>query len=202
MGSRSTSARTRSTSRARRPVCCASSGVEFQGHLPASTGLFAGVGDELHTLPAAPASLLRTTLFSFREKLQVARLLAGLPKIDLARWRGRSVAEWIESGSASERVRLLLGGLVRVATYANAPAELDAAAAIHQIQLALAANVYYLDGGWGVLVRGLEQRAREAGVVITTRARVARLEVDDDAVAAVVLDDGRRLRSRRRRGRR
>ncbi len=165
-------------------------GVEFKGHLPASHGLFAGIGDELHTLPAAPASLLRTTLFSFREKLQVGRLLAGLPKIDLARWRGTSVAEWTESSSSSERVRLLLGGLVRVATYANAPGELDAAAAIHQIQLALAANVYYLDGGWGVLVRGLEQRAREAGVAITTRARVGRLEVENDAVAAVVLDDG------------
>src|SRR6185503_10579063 len=100
--------------------------VEFHGHLPASNGLFAGIGDDLHTLPAAPASLLRTTLFSFREKLQVARLLAGLPKIDLARWRGRSVAEWIDSGPASERIRLLLGGLVRVATYANAPAQLDA----------------------------------------------------------------------------
>jgi protoporphyrinogen oxidase len=122
-------------------------GVEFNGHLPASHGLFAAVGDELHTLPAAPASLLRTTLFSFREKLQVGRLLAGLPKIDLAQWRGRSVAQWIESGPASERIRLLLGGLVRVATYANAPAELEAAAAIHQIQMALSANVYYLDGG-------------------------------------------------------
>ena len=165
-------------------------GVEFNGHLPASTGLFAGLGGKLHVLPAAPASLFRTTLFSFREKLQVARLLAGLPKVDLARWRGKSVAEWIAAGPPSERVRLLLGGLVRVATYANAPDQLDAAAAIHQIQLALAANVYYLDGGWGVLVQGLERRAREAGVAITTRARAERLVLENGRVAAVVLDDG------------
>ncbi len=123
-------------------------GVEFRGHPPASTGLFAGVGDELHVLPAAPASLLRTTLFSFREKLQVARLLAGLPKIDVAPWRGKPRHRVDRSRPPSERVRLLLGGLVRVATYANAPDELDAAAAIRQIQLALAANVLYLDGGW------------------------------------------------------
>ena len=50
--------------------------VTFTGHLPAAHGLFAGWGGELHVLPAAPASLLRTTLLGFREKLQVARLLA------------------------------------------------------------------------------------------------------------------------------
>jgi phytoene dehydrogenase-like protein len=33
-------------------------GVEYQGHPPASTGLFASVAGELHVLPAAPASLL------------------------------------------------------------------------------------------------------------------------------------------------
>jgi phytoene dehydrogenase-like protein len=166
--------------------------VEYSGHPPASQGLFASLGADLHVLPAAPASLLRTTLFSFREKLQVARLLAGLPKLDLAPWRGKPVSEWIAS-AASERVRFLLSGLVRVATYANAPDQLDAAAAIHQIQLALAANVLYLDRGWGELVRGLERRAREAGVKVTTRARVAGLELARGAVSSITLDDGTRV---------
>ena len=61
---------------------------------------------------------------------------------------------------------------------------------------------YYLDGGWGVLVRGLEQRAREAGVVITTRARVARLEVDRRRGRGGGARRRHELRSRRRRGRR
>ena len=171
-------------------------GVEYGGHPPASHGLFASLSGDLHVLPAAPASLLRTTLLSFREKLQVGRLLAGLPKIDLAPWRGKPVAAWIGSASPHERVRLLLGGLVRVATYANAPDEIDAAAAIHQIQLALAANVLYIDRGWGELVRGLERRAREAGVAITTRARVERLELVNGSVAAAMLDDGTRVEAR------
>jgi phytoene dehydrogenase-like protein len=171
-------------------------GVDYSGHAPASQGLFASLGGGLHTLPAAPASLLRTTLLSFREKLQVARLLSGLPKLDLAPWRGKPVGQWINAASTSERVRLLLGGLVRVATYANAPDELAAAAAIHQIQLALAANVLYLDRGWGELVRGLESRALEAGVSVTTRARVERLELEQGAVAAIVLDDGTRVEAR------
>jgi phytoene dehydrogenase-like protein len=171
-------------------------GVEYTGHAPASHGLFASLRGGLHVLPAAPASLLRTTLLSFREKLQVARLLSGLPKLDLAPWRGKPVSQWIAAASTSERVRLLLGGLVRVATYANAPDAIDAAAAIHQIQLALASNVLYLDGGWGKLVGGLERRAREAGVAVTTRARVDRLEVLDGTVAAIALDDGTRLETR------
>jgi phytoene dehydrogenase-like protein len=171
-------------------------GVEYGGHTPAAQGLFASLRGRLHVLPAAPASLLRTTLFSFREKLQVARLLAGLPKLDLAPWRGKPVAEWIAAASSSERVRFLLSGLVRVATYTNAPDEIDAAVAIHQIQLALAANVLYLDRGWGELVRGLERRAREAGVTVTMRARVDRVELANGAVAAVVLDDGTRVEAR------
>jgi RNA polymerase sigma factor (sigma-70 family) len=168
-------------------------GIDLGGHLPSSSGLFASVGGALHGLPATPSSLFRTSLFTLREKLQTARLLARLPKLDLAPWRGRPVAEWIASAPVADRVRLLLGGLVRVATYANAPDELDAAVAIHQIQLALAANVYYLDSGWRRLVEGLERRAREAGVAITTRANVERLELRGRAVDGVVLADGSRV---------
>jgi len=168
-------------------------GVEFTAHPPASNGLFASLGGELHVLPAAPASLLRTSLFSFREKLQTGRLLAGLPKLDLDAWRGRAVSEWIAGAAASPRVKLLLEALVRVATYTHAPDQLDAAAALRQIQLALAGNVLYVDGGWRRLVEGLERRAREAGVLITTGARVERLEVAGGAVAGVVLDDGSRV---------
>jgi phytoene dehydrogenase-like protein len=80
-----------------------------------------------------------------------------------------------------------------VATYANAPDRLDAAAALRQIQLALRSNVLYVDGGWQVLIRGLEQRAREAGVTITTRARVERVVLEGGSVSAAVLDDGTRV---------
>jgi phytoene dehydrogenase-like protein len=82
---------------------------------------------------------------------------------------------------------------VRVATYTNAPDQLDAAAGIQQIQMALAANVLYVDGGWATLVRGLEQRAREVGVEISTGTRVAGLTTAHGSVESVVLHGGGRV---------
>lgn len=167
-------------------------GVEVAGHAPADQGLFASLAGKLHLLPGGPGSLFRTSLFTWGEKLATARLLARLPRLEPAAWRSRSVQEWIESEARSQRVRLLLHALVRLTTYVNAPRHLDAGAALEQIQLALAGNVLYLDGGWGRLVEALDKTARREGVEIVTGARVAALEAGE-RVEAVRLEGDERV---------
>ncbi len=165
-------------------------GVAVRGGRPPSSGSFAIRGGRLDTLPVGPLSLLTTGILSLGGKLEVARILAALPKADPATLRGRTVAEWLSGASGREEVRELLAAIVRVATYAHDPERQGAEAAVAQIQRALRTGVLYLDGGWQSIVDGLRAQAEAAGVCIETEAPVRRVLVEG-SVRAVVLADGR-----------
>jgi phytoene dehydrogenase-like protein len=164
--------------------------VPVRGARPPASGAFAIRGGRLDTLPAGPMSLLATGLLSLGAKIEVARILAVLPKMDPASLRGQTVAGWLLRISSREEVRDLLAALVRVATYANDPARQGADSAVAQLQRALRSSVLYLDGGWQSIVDALRERAEEAGVRIETDAPVRRV-VADGSVRAVLLADGR-----------
>ena len=51
------------------------------------------------------------------------------------------------------------------------PRRLSAGAAIDQLKLVIAGGVWYLDGGWQVLVDGLRDRLWERGVDVRTGCR-------------------------------
>jgi phytoene dehydrogenase-like protein len=68
-------------------------------------------------------------------------------------------------------VRALARALVRLSTY-SADERLLARAALAQLNLAIAGNVFYLDGGWQTLVDGLRAAATAAGVRIVTGEKV------------------------------
>ena len=129
---------------------------------------------------------MRTGLLGWRDKLEFLGLLAKLPKLDTTRYASMTAREWLDDELESERARELVEALFRVATYANAPLQMGAGAALRQLQLAATGNVLYLDGGWQTIVDGLRTTAHAAGARIETGATVA--EVSDDGV---VLDDGR-----------
>lgn len=125
----------------------------------------------LHRLPTGPVSLLRTTALRPGSKVRVAKLLAQLPRLDVAALADRSVDEWLDAEDLPDDVADLLRTLVRLATYTDAPDRLSAGVAVSQLQLAAAGGVAYVDGGWSTLVEGLRLRAREAGVEIVPGVR-------------------------------
>jgi phytoene dehydrogenase-like protein len=57
-------------------------GVQFQGTPPSTSGNSAIARGKKHTLPGGFVSLLTTSLFGVAGKLETARLLGSLPKID------------------------------------------------------------------------------------------------------------------------
>jgi phytoene dehydrogenase-like protein len=167
-------------------------GVQFTGNTPSASGGYALDHGVLHTLPAGFLSLLSTGLLRLPGKLETARLLGSLPKLDPQPLQRVTVREWLTRTIRHPEVQRLVQALFRVATYTNDPDGQSAGAALTQLQMALTSNVYYLDGGWQVLVDGLRQTAQAAGVRIITGSRVISLE-HDTAVRAVRLDDGTRL---------
>ncbi|HEV7733750.1 MAG TPA: FAD-dependent oxidoreductase, partial [Candidatus Binatia bacterium] len=130
-------------------------------------------------------------------KLETGRLLASLPRVDASALNGTTVAAWTATAIRHPDVRRFVLALFRLATYANAPDTLSAGVAVSQLQLALAQNVEYLDGGWQTLVDGLRARAEAAGAVVRTAAPVTGIDVDAEGRACgVVLRDGTHIGAR------
>ena len=167
-------------------------GVSFRGAKPDAGGGYAIYGGKKETLPGGFVSLLSTGLFGVADKLEFARLLTSVGRIDPAPWEQRTVGEWVNATVARPRVRAFLSALVRLTSYANADDAMSAGAAIRQVKQAVTASVYYLDGGWQSLVDGLAASASNAGVTIRAGVKVERL-IADGAVGGVVTTDGERI---------
>ena len=164
-------------------------GVQFTGRSPAAAAAVV-VGGRLDHLPSTPLGLLRTRLLGPGGKLAFVRLLAGLGRLDPEPLRHLTVRQWIEQTTGREPVRRLVSMFLRLTTYADEPDRQSAGVAVGQLQLALRANVLYLDGGWQTLVDGLADAARTAGVRLVTGARVEAVARDERGVRGVRLTDG------------
>ncbi|MGI9613954.1 MAG: FAD-dependent oxidoreductase [Acidimicrobiales bacterium] len=135
-------------------------GVELRGGRPPVKGRVV-FDDRAEIAPAGPGTLLRSGALSPADKLQIAKVLYRLPKLDAAEFAAMTVDEWIASVVTRTRPTVLLRAIIRLATYVNQPDQLSADVAITQLQAALGPGVLYLDGGWQSLV---DQLAATPGI--------------------------------------
>ena len=171
-------------------------GIDPRGKVPSVSGAFAIKDGAKHTFPAGVVSLLTTSLFGLSAKLEAARLLASIGKVDGNRLMDISVREWLDRNISHREVQDFVLAAFRVSTYADAPELMSAGAAIEQLKKAQDKSVLYLDGGWQTLVDGLREAALRSGVIIETGAKVEAVTRDaTGAVEGVRLADGRALRA-------
>jgi phytoene dehydrogenase-like protein len=163
-------------------------GVAFDGGDPQVSGAYALHGGVLHTLPVGFVSLLTSGLLHPREKVEAARLLAGLRRIDTDALQGTALAEWLRENVHGPAVRDLLGAFVRVSTYADDSERISAGAGLAQFRMA-GQGVIYLHGGWQTLVEGLRRVGEQSGVRVVTGSPVASI-LRDPVVRGVRLEDG------------
>ena len=145
--------------------------------------------------PSGLGSLLGSRLFTLREKWRLTRH----PELPQAARhptpRPHPPARLDRSDGRPGGLAAFLRTLFRVSTYADDHDRLSAGAAIDQLRLALAGNVWYLDGGWQTIVDGLRDRAMEAGAEIRTGARAESVRSEEGGVS-VRLAGGGVLRGR------
>ena len=151
-------------------------GIQFSGNMPNGSGGFAIANGKKHTLPGGFVSLLTTSLLRLPAKFELARYLGSLSSVDTQPLQTTSVADWLSANVRHTEVRQLFQALFRLTSYTNDPEHYSAGAALRQLQLALEANVTYIDGGWQTLVNGLRDAAEAAGVQIETGKRIVALE--------------------------
>jgi glycine/D-amino acid oxidase-like deaminating enzyme len=150
-------------------------GIAYTGKTPLGKGsAYLISAGERHRFPASTAGLLTCGAFSLADKLRIGQIMGTLGR---ARANpGESMQAWIDRQSTSETVRAFLAAMTRLSTYAADADLLDAGAALHQIQMAIADSVLYLDGGWETVVNGLATKARTLGVEIHTDCGVVSAE--------------------------
>ena len=151
-------------------------------------------GEATFPIPAGIGSLIGSRLLTVREKWRLARFLTTLPKLDTRQFNGVPVSDWLDRAIGSGNLALLLGSLFRVSTYCNDPEQMSAGVALTQLRLALAGNVWYLDGGWQTLVDGLSVKAIELGADIRTGTRAKSVHSGGGGVL-VELASGEELRA-------
>jgi phytoene dehydrogenase-like protein len=169
--------------------------VPFTGRFPnPGRGLLLD-GEAAYSLIQGPASLLASRLLTLREKWRLARLLGSIGRLDARPLDRVPLATWLAERAGAGKLAALLRALFRVSTYTDDPGRMSAGAAIDQLRLALAGNVWYLDDGWQSLVDGLRDAADGHGAQIRTGARVESVRCDADGVD-LDLSGGDRLRGR------
>ena len=166
-------------------------GITLPGGVPGGAGSYALREGRLWTLPSGPVSLMTTDLLKLPAKLELAKLLASLPRQETDELTNQTMSDWLERHVSRREVRQVMEALVRVSTYSAEVEALSAEAALEQLKLALAKGVQYLDGGWSELVEALSQVAQAAGARVEKSARVEALE-SSGRVTGVRLADGTR----------
>jgi phytoene dehydrogenase-like protein len=147
-------------------------GVSTPGAFPPAEGALGRYGNQVSILPATLPTLLRSRLLTLRGKVALARFLGGVKKWRPGELAGVTVGQWLDSHQLPDDARRIVLFLVRTTTYVNNQDTLSADVAAGQIQMVLANNVLYLDGGWGSMVDGLAAAARRNGAEIRTGAAV------------------------------
>lgn len=137
-------------------------GVQIQGRRPPAAGrCFLAEGDT--ALPASLGGLLRFSPASAADRFALARVTAGLGRIDAREWDDTPLQSWLDTHRPV--VAQVLAMFARLTTYAHAPAQQSAGAVIRAMQLG-AGGVLYLDRGWQSLIEpladGIEHRVTRA----------------------------------------
>lgn len=146
--------------------------VRISGSFPPGAGAVLTDRDGRYPLPRTFRSVVASRFLTFRDKIRLLRLFGSLARVEPESLDRVSLGGWLRrvvgDGNANRFVRTLC----RVATYVDDPERLSAGAAVRQLQLAIAGNVLYLDGGWQSLVDGLRTDLASRGVELRTGCRV------------------------------
>lgn len=135
---------------------------------------------DIHPLPDGPLTLFGSRLFDLGAKLEASKVLFALQKAKPADLAQISVSQWLDDNVKDRAVRALVAASIRVAAYTDTPDRLSMQVAAEQLQQVLGGKIYYVNGGWQVLVDGIAAKAREAGAVLHSGARVEQVSRVDD----------------------
>jgi len=160
-------------------------GVPVRGGRPKPKGI-ALRGGEQYKLPGTLWSMLTTSLLGAKGKIETAKLMLRIRRIDAKRFAKMTVSEWVDANASDPEVRQLMHAMFRLATYCDRPDLQSAGAALKHLRLAMR-GVIYVDEGWQKIVDALHSSAVAAGVNFITSSSVIGVDVEGNSVRGVEL---------------
>jgi phytoene dehydrogenase-like protein len=158
-------------------------GVTYRAGVPKRA--FGLVEGRLSPLPTGPVALLTTRLLDPAAKLELVRVLSGLPRLDARALGGTTVADWIAGTAKRPRARRLLTAFAQAYVYSAALDLVSADVFVDKLQRSLKHPIHYVEGGWQTLVEGLARTAAAAGARIETGAAVEAAALEGDQAVGV-----------------
>jgi phytoene dehydrogenase-like protein len=145
----------------------------------------------LHLLPKSISTLLRSSAFGWKDKLELARVLSTVSRLNAPEFSHLSCQQWLESTIRRPLVRQFMATFACTGVYSSALDLVSAEVLINRTQLAASHPILYINGGWKTLVEGLRSAVERAGGRIVSSARVEAVEHSNGRVRGVRLQDGR-----------
>jgi phytoene dehydrogenase-like protein len=149
-------------------------GVELKGANPPASAI-AIWNNKIYPMPAGPLKLISSKLFSLSGKIELARFMMKLGKIDTNKIGQMPLREWTEREIREPMIRHIVYSICRSNSFVPHPDLQPAGPAIRQLQRTFSGKAFYLDNGWAALVSDLEEKALCAGVTILTGHPVAEI---------------------------
>ncbi|MGH1297836.1 phytoene desaturase family protein [Bacillus pretiosus] len=163
-------------------------GVNLPGGIPSTKAHGIWKGD-IYTIPTDFRSILSTPLLSWSAKVQFARLMIHLGKLDVGKVPKMSLTTWAENEIKDPMVRNIFYALCRTTTYTYAPTIQLASSVLKQIQLSIKEGVLYVDGGWETIITNLRNIASTSGVQFLAKKHVLKIEHCDGKQRIQCFDD-------------
>lgn len=161
-------------------------GISYSGDSPNRAAQEIEYEGTIESFPNTAPSILQSTILDEQSKQELLQLLPRLRQMDFESWRGKSVGEWLET-LVQPFTKLFMEAVMRLGAYTSETAIVDAGFFLKL--LGTLPEVWYLDRGWGTLVDGLEQVARDAGVIVVQGANVSTVQ-PAELGHRIILGDG------------
>jgi phytoene dehydrogenase-like protein len=148
-------------------------GITLEGSTPKLGGLLL----ENNTQYAAPFStlgLLKTGFLNWKERKEWISSLIKIKNSKSDELVTQTFQKWVHQTAKSEKVRLLLYIMGRLATYCHSPEKVSANILVSHMQYSMG-GVIYLDGGWQTMIDQLYHQAVISGVRFQTNSKVKQI---------------------------
>lgn len=144
--------------------------------------------NQVFPLPTGPIQLLTSKLFSFTGKIELARFMMKLAKIDTTKLERVTFREWAEKEVQDPMIRHVIYSICRTNTFVPHPELLIASIAVKQLQRTFGGKAFYIEKGWANLVDALKQKAEQASVTIVTGRSVVGIVPDKEGLRVSFAD--------------
>lgn len=135
--------------------------------------------NKTYQIPTGPLQLLSDQLFSLSGKMNLAKLMMKLNKINTEKIGNISLQAWTENVIQDPMVRRLLYAISRSNSFVPYPELHVAGPALRQLQRTFSGKAFYIEKGWGTLIADLQEKAIQAGVKVENRQHVTKIECDE-----------------------